>query len=375
MDLKKVYIYIYLSLISLVPGISQTNDSYYFQDFQIHANDTNKLFLQIENINFIKNNEYSGEIIKGQTLLGFNLSPKFVYYPSSKIKISAGGNFLSYYARENDVEASLLLSFQYKMHPKLTFVLGNIYGTINHRLIDPLYNFERYLIKNIEDGIQFKWDSDRIFADLWLDWEQQIFQDDPFQEKFNVGLSTDFVLINKENRYKLTLPFQNLFRHEGGQIDSYNGPLKTIFNNATGLNFSKSFNSKLIHNLNISSFIVNYQDLSPNKEQMYIDGMASYSSLELTNSSIDLVIGYWYGEQFIAPSGNPIYETYSRTKFYVEEPIRQLIVGKLNYQKNVFNGINLGFRYETFYDLLESNLEYSWTVMVVFNEKFFLKAF
>ena len=273
------------------------------------------------------------------------------------------------------MDASLVLSFQYEILPKLTFVLGNIYGTVNHRLIDPIFNFERYLNENIENGIQFKWNSDRIFADLWLDWEQQIFQDDPFQEKFNVGLSTDFVLVNKENRYKLSVPFQNLFRHEGGQIDSFNEPLKTIFNNATGLCFTKSLEGRFIHNFNLSSYIVNYQDLSPNKEQMYIDGTASYSSIEFTNTNFDLMIGYWYGNQFIAPSGNPIYETYSRTNFYIEEPVRQLIVGKLNYQKDVFDGINLGFRFETFYDCLGSNLEYAWTVMVLFNGKFFLKGF
>ena len=229
---------------------------------------------------------------------------------------------------------------------------------------------------NIENGIQFIWNSERIFTDLWLDWEQQIFQDDPFQEKFNVGLSSEFIILKKDNHYKLSIPFQNLVRHEGGQINSNNDePLTTIFNNATGLSFSKPVNRKLIHKFDFSSFIVNYQDLSPNKRQMYIDGTASYTTLELINSNFDFLVGYWYGKQYIAPIGNPIYETYSRTKFYVEEPVRQLIIGKLNYQKDVFNGIYLGVRFETFYDLPGSNFEYTWAVMVVLNEKFFLKGF
>jgi hypothetical protein len=33
----------------------------------------------------------------------------------------------------------------------------------------------------------------------------------------------------------------------------------------------------------------------------------------------------------------------------------------------------LGLSFDTYYDLLESNFDYSWTVMVVFNERFFLK--
>jgi hypothetical protein len=373
MDFWKNIIFFYLILFSSFYCSSQINESNYIRDTKIYSDDANKLFLQIDNTNFIKNNEYTSTVIEGYTLLGFNIAPKFIYYPSSRIKLSFGGNFLTYNARENELEASLLLSFQYKISPKFDFVLGNIYGTVNHRLIDPLFDSERFLNQNIENGLQFLWNSDRIFMDLWLDWEQQIFRDDPFHEKFNVGLSSEFLLINKENRYKLSIPFQNLIRHEGGQIDSYAKPIVTIFNNATGLSFTKMFNDKFIHKFKISSFVVNYQDLSPLTERMFIDGTSSYSKLELINSNYNLTLGYWYGNQHIAPIGNPIYETYSRTNIFVEEPIRQIIIGKLNYQKDVFKGINLGLRFDTYYDLLASNLDYAWTVMVVFNERFFLK--
>ena len=375
MFLKKISILLFISICCINYGISQNDNSCYVQEYKIDAADSSKLFLQIDNNNFIKNNEYFGTVVEGYTLLGFNIAPRFVYYPNSKIKLSAGGNFLSYYGRENEVETSLLLSFQYKLLPNLDFILGNIYGTVNHKLIDPLFNFERFLDNNIENGIQFLWNSDCIFADLWLDWEQQILQGDPFQEKFNVGLSTNFLLIDRE-AYTVSVPFQNLIRHQGGQINSNNDePLTTIFNNATGLCFSKPLDRRILHHLDFTTYLVNYQDLSPNKRQMYIDGTASYTTLELRNSSFDFTLGYWYGKQYIAPSGNPIFESYSRTKFYVEEPIRQLAIGKLNYQKDVFNGINLGVRFEGFYDLLHSNLEYTWAVMVVLNEKFFLKQF
>ncbi|MCB2194291.1 MAG: hypothetical protein KQH79_00430 [Bacteroidetes bacterium] len=375
MIVKRFTLIVLLSIFFIFRGKAQNENTCYIQDHGIHITDTSKLFLQIDNNNFVKNNEYFGQVAEGYTLLGFNLTPRVVYFPSTKVKLSAGGNFLTYYGRENEVKVSLLLSFQYKLHPKLDFILGNIYGTVNHKLIDPLFNFERFLNQNIENGIQFLWNSDRVFADLWLDWEQQILQDDPFQEKFNVGLSSNFLLINQES-FKISVPFQNLIRHEGGQINSNSEePLTTIFNNATGLSYSRPIHSKFLHHLDLTTYVVNYQDLSPEKRQMYIDGTASYTTLELTNNHIDLTLGYWYGEQFVAPIGTPIFESYSRTKFYVEEPIRQLAIGKISYQKNVFNGINLGFRFEGFYDLLGSNLEYTWAAMVVFNEKFFLKAF
>lgn len=376
MSLKKYHLIFFLFLVSFSPCNSQNVYTNYIHDYHIYDSDTNKLFLQIDNNNFIKNNEYFGTVVDGYTLLGFNLTPRLVYFPSSKVKLTAGGNFLSYDGRENELKTSLLISFQYKVNKHFDFILGNIYGTVNHRLIDPLFDFERYLKNNIENGVQFLWNSDRIFADLWLDWEQQIFQGDPFHEKFIVGLSTEFLIFQKENKYKVSVPFQNLFRHVGGQINSnHDEPLKTIFDNATGLRFTQFVNSKFIHKIELSSYLVNYQDLSPTKQQMYIDGTGSYTNLKLTNSHFDLMAGYWYGKQFIAPIGNPIYESYSRTKFFIEEPIRKILIGKLYYSKKVYSGINLSLGTEGYYDLFHNNLEYNWSFLVVINEKFFLKKF
>ncbi|MBU8892218.1 MAG: hypothetical protein KOO66_05530 [Bacteroidales bacterium] len=369
----KVY-FIFLLIVLSGHCFSQSGYSYYTHDYKINPSDSGKLFFEIDNINFIKNNEYFGPVAEGYTLLGFNLSPKIQYFPNSRIKLMAGANLLSYYGRENEINASLLLSFQYKINSNFDFVLGNIYGTNNHRLIEPVFDFERFLNNNIENGIQFLWNSERIFADLWLDWEQQILQGDPFQEIFNVGLSSEFVILKKENQFKLSVPFQNIVRHEGGQINANNEvPLTTLFNNATGLSFQKSIQRKFLHKIIISSYVVSYQDMSPNKQQMYIDGTGFYPTVELVNNSFDFLLGYWYGNQFVAPLGNPVYETYSRTKFFVEEPVRQLVTAKLNYQKDIFKGINLGVRFETYYDILESNLEYTWGVIIVINERFFLK--
>jgi len=373
MHFKRYFILLFLSFSISNYCHSQDRKASYIQDYQIHQTDTGKLFLQIFNNNFIKNNEYFGAIAEGYTLLGFNIAPKFVYAPSSKVQLSVGGNFLSYNGRENEVEARLLLSFQYKVHPKLDFILGNIYGTVNHRLISPLFEFEHFLNKNVENGIQFIWNSERIFTDLWLDWEQQIIAGDPFQEKFNVGLSSNFTIVDQAN-YQISIPFQNIVRHEGGQINSNSEePLTTIFNNATGLRFTKPIHLPWFHLFSISSFMVNYQDLSPQKHQMFIDGIASYTTLDFSNKKLNLTLGYWYGEQYIAPLGNPLFESYSRTKFFVEEPIRQLAIGRLSYEQEVFENINLGVRFEGFYDIPAGNTEYTWALIVVFNEKFFLK--
>lgn len=375
MNRKLLYLLCILLFIVNDKSVGQTFDKHLITDYKILAEDTNKLFLHVDNINYLRNNEYFGKVIEGYTLFGFNLAPKFTYSPNSKIKLTAGANLLSYYSRSDETKVSILLSFQYKLLPKLDFVLGNIYGTVNHKLIEPLFDFERYLSNNIENGIQFLWNGNRFTADLWLDWEQQIFYGDPFQEKFNVGLSSNFILFENDKN-ELSIPFQNLVRHEGGQINSNSSALlKTIYNNALGLSYSRNISSKYIQNIKLSSYWVNYQDLSPTQVQMFIDGDGSYSTLELFNKSFDILFGYWYGHQFIAPIGNPLFESYSRNDIFVEEPVRNIITNKISYQKNIFKGINLGFRFDSYYDLDDSNFEYSWSILLVYNGKFLLKGF
>ncbi|MFO7828611.1 MAG: hypothetical protein R6V23_08325 [Bacteroidales bacterium] len=373
MNLKKIFFPTLFILLGSAGCFSQSYPAFYYHDIEIDSTDTNKLFLQIDNANFFKNNEYFGDIAEGYSLLGFRLTPKFTYIPNKNIKLSAGTQVLSYYGRENEIEAALLLSFQYQFHQNISLTLGNIDGTLNHRLIEPLFDYERYLNKNIENGIQFLWNSERIFADLWLHWEQQIFQDDPFQEKFNLGLSADYTIFEQQD-YSISIPFQNLIRHEGGQINSNNEePLVTIFNNATGLSLKRHFTEKFIHSLKFSTYVANYQDLSPNKQQMFIDGTASYTTIELYNNHFNFLVGYWYGKQFVAPLGNPLFETYSRTKFFVEEPVRQLLTAKLNYHKNIYNGIYMDVRFEPYFDLINGYLEYNFGLVIIFKESFFLK--
>lgn len=373
MNFKRIIVFTLFLLFGSTISFSQSYPPFYYHDIKIDSADTKKLLLQIDNTNFFKNNEYFGDIAEGYTLLGFHLTPRITYIPNKNIKLTAGTQILSYYGRKNEIEAALLLSFQYQFHKNISLTLGNINGTLNHRLIEPLFDYERYLNNNIENGIQFLWNSDHIFADLWIHWEQQIFQDDPFQEKFNVGLSANYKILEQED-YSISIPFQNLIRHEGGQINSTNeDPLITIFNNATGLSFKKYSAEKLIHTLKFSTYFASYQDLSPTKQQMYIDGTASYTTLELFNNRFDFLVGYWYGKQFVAPLGNPLFETYSRTKFFVEEPVRQLLTAKINYHNKIYNGIFLDLRFEPYFDLINGYFEYNYGLVIIFKESFFLK--
>ena len=71
-------------------SFAQIYPNSFYKDYNIDTNFTNTLNFRIENSNFFKNNEYFNDIIQGQTLIGWFLSPKFTYYPVKNAKIEAG---------------------------------------------------------------------------------------------------------------------------------------------------------------------------------------------------------------------------------------------------------------------------------------------
>ena len=99
------------------------------------------------------------------------------------------------------------------------------------------------MIENYENGIQFLLDYPDLIGDIWLNWEQFIKEGDPFQEKFTAGLNMYFDLYKGPN-FRLGLPFQALFRHQGGQIDNTSLPA------GTQSNFIEGFRVQWIQNDN-----------------------------------------------------------------------------------------------------------------------------
>ena len=62
---------------------------------------TGKLMVEINNLNFFKNNEYKSKYIDGYTLTGMWIRPKLLYYPDKKFRLELGGQVLAYNGRED----------------------------------------------------------------------------------------------------------------------------------------------------------------------------------------------------------------------------------------------------------------------------------
>jgi len=369
--IKIIFLFILFNAL-IIKSYSQDFNSIFDASSIIDSTKSNSLFLNIKNNNFFKNNEYFSNYSEGYTLLGFHLDPSLVYYPNKNIKISGGIHFLKYSGRDNFKDILPTFSFQYKINTNIDIILGTIYSSLNYKLIPPLYKFDNLIENNIENGLQFLINFPYLKSNIWLNWNKFILKNSPFQEKLTVGFLSELNLISNEN-FNISLPFQGTILHQGGQININNYNIKTILNLAYGININYSLNYKFLKRITTNSYYLIYNDLSPTQLQIYKDGYAFYNTILFDLGCPKITLGYWYANEYISPLGNPIFQSVSDYKFYIEEPERQLLTVDLSYQDEIFDNINLGIRLQTYYDLISTKLDYSYGLYIIFNEEFFLK--
>jgi len=371
---KKIKItFLFILFITLtIKSYSQEFNSIFYDSSIIDSSKCNSLLLNIKNNNFFKNNEYFNNYTEGYTLLGFHFNPTLTYYPNKNIKISGGLHLLKYSGRDNFQDILPTFSFQYKINSNAEVILGTIHNSLNHKLIAPLYNFDNSIENNIENGLQFLFDFPYLKSDIWLNWNKFILKDNPFQEKLTTGFTSELNLISEGN-FIISFPFQGTIEHHGGQINNNNENTKTIFNAAYGLNIMYSPENKYLKKIEANTYYLIYNDLSPNPAQIYKDGYAFYNTISFDAGCPILTLGYWYANEYISPLGNPIFQSVSDYKFYIEEPERQLITVDLSYRKEIFYNINFGIRLQTYYDIITTKLDYNYGLYIIFNKEFFLK--
>lgn len=369
---RGIPIYVFILFLSL-SAKAQYNNSIYFVNTEINPLDSQKLFLNIANANFINNNEFFGDFVDGYTLIGFHMTPELVYFPTKRVRLKAGAHLLKYYGLESFSSVIPVFSFQFTLTPSLSMIFGSLYGTANHRLIEPVYEFERYFVKNHEGGIQFLLKTGFFESDTWLNWEKFIIEGDPFQEEFTMGTSNIAKLTRDGSKIEISIPFQMIASHKGGQISSIDGNIETIVNSATGIVARKRFSDVGFKFIELSNYFLSYHDLSHTKTLPYSQGLAVYSNIVAEWRSLTVGAGYWYADKYITKRGRPVFQTISvKDPLYFEET-RQLITSKIMLNKRIGKEVSIGLRFETYYDLQNNNFDYTYGLHIIYNQRFFLK--
>ncbi len=367
----KILIILYFVFVEITSA--QLYTSSFYEDCNIDTNSINSLNFRIENSNFFKNNEYFNYIVEGYTLTGWLLTPKLIYYPFKNTKIETGFHFLKYSGIEKFTKAIPTLRLQYQASKSIDIIIGNIYGSTNHKIIEPIFKYEYYFTDNIENGLQFLFDKKKYKGDIWINWQQFIFKGDDAQEIFTLGLSNKFIINPLNNKHKFHIPIQSIFLHKGGQINETNKSLLTHNNSAFGIGYSFFLDRTLIDKITTEHFYVIFNDMSTTKQYAYTQGYGLYSKLNFHIKNINLNLSWWYSDSYISKRGHPIYQSHSTIYTHYNEKNRALISCKMNYEKNIINGLDIGAGFETYFDLYSYYVDYWYMIYINFNKDFFIR--
>lgn len=308
---------------------------------------------------FNKNNEYFNTIVKGYTLFGYRITPAVGWQINKQVKVE-GGIFLQKDFGNNKLTYAIpYFAILYDWRNS-QLLLGNINGSIHHRQIEPLEDFERLLYDVPESGIQYIFKKKKIFADLWINWERMIYNNSPFQERVSGGLVSIYEL-HKDDKHHLQFHYQFRAYHKAGQIDSvFNEPLVTRFNNSFGLSFEKKWNNRFFHGYKWEGHYLHFLDNSNSFELPYTQGYGYYLNGTLQTKFGDFMLSYWYGDHFYSYKGGRIYQSYTtNTDARNFENVRQLLILRVMNEFHIGKSAKLLLRFEPYWDFENNLFEFS----------------
>jgi len=334
------------------------------------------LYVKIQNLNFMKNNEYSNVMFDGYTLFGYQLNPQLGYQISKHLSIEGGIFIAKDFGNRNFTEVSPTFSLRYYKN-NFKMIFGNIDGSLNHQLIEPLYNFERVINNRLEYGAQFTLNKKRFDFDAWVNWLNMIYRSSNEKEKIFGGLSANFFKYQNE-KWEFRLPVQGVVVHEGGQIDTLNTGSRSDVNYAAGIVVSRKYRSKIIKNLYLDArYVVRANNYFAGPVNIQSRGSGFLGNIGMKAAyQTDIMLSYWYCDDYYNEFGGDLYSSKSRTvaySSYYSERIRELLILRATKKIDLAKGVKLTLRVEPYYDFRDAQFEYSYGFYISIDEKFWLK--
>lgn len=370
--MKKIYFLVLLTASLITSQAQIVNDSL---EYRIRPDSlkTGELHLSIFNFNYLRNYEYFNKIQDGYTLFGAQLEPQLVYYAHPRFSVSAGVLLRKDFGGQGIYRTYPLFSIKYQQG-STTLINGVLEGNIHHRMIEPIYDFEKKITEPVEYGTQFIISNRSLFLDAFVNWKRMIYKPSPEQEQVLTGVSADISLV-KNSSISLTLPLQLTAFHQGGQIDVVTVPLQTLVNTAIGFKLRVPIQG-FINAFRSENYYTSYTDFSFTLAQAYSKGGGWY-----LNSGIDTKYGsvmgtYWNANGYISSNGMPIYQSVSQhiSNVGFTERNRQLLMLRYSYQKRLIQNLYLDFRFEPMMDLNRprdsKKIEFSNSSFLLYKQEF-----
>lgn len=349
---------------------AQINNDLLKQDIVIKDSLEDHVLFSVANQNFLKNNEYYHDITTGYTLFGSMLSTQVAYLPSPNLRLQAGVFFRKDFGNASLYSVEPLLTLKYQKNG-YAVLIGNLEGNVSHRLIEPVFNYERFITNYNENGIQVKINKKKIWSDTWINWEVMEYNKSNYQEEFAAGNSTLLHLVD-DGKNRFTIPLQGIITHIGGQVDIDTNAVRSKANLAIGFEYSRKLNG-FWKEISTKNYYTIYKELAPSKLVAISEGRGLYLNTEIkTKYNLNASVSYWNGLNFLAPRGGDLFQSISSyySQVNVLERNRKLLFVRLLYQKTVFENFIVDVRFEPYIDLINKFFEHSYSIYLTYKKDF-----
>lgn len=362
---KLSFIICLVFLFSTTIVFSQSYEYFFSDDYK--NTDSSKFSISVDNVNFIKNNEYFNDFLKGYTLIGYFIKPTVIYRPYKILNIHAGVFLRKYFGAKDFIYAKPVFSIRYFPNKNLSLLFGELHGTLNHELTDFVLFNENFFTNNSENGIQLIFDNGRIRSDTWLDWKQYIYENSDYPEILLFGTSNRFNILNSNDKNILNIRLSAVASHVGGQINISDEPVETIINTITGFEYEYKFDiNEYISNIKFFSLHHFAFDSSPNKRLAYSNGYGILTGIELSNRIFDFKFHHWFGNKYFSKFGNPMFQSISTIDSNFNKETRAFFKTHLFWVYDPLKYFKLGAGTDFYFNIHNKKTDYSFGFYILF---------
>jgi hypothetical protein len=333
--------------------------------------DSGTLSIHFYNNNFIKNNEYFGPYAEGITYIGSIIQPEVTWAISDKFSLSAGWYMRYFYGKDNFEQSLPVIRAKYTFLPGAQLIIGQLNGQLQHEYIEPIYNTDNYFSTNPEYGVQLLFDRKKVHVDLFMDWEHFLMPGEASQEEILGGLLASYSLNDRVENRGLSILFQSIMHHFGGQVDVSESPIQTRSNIAGGLKYVFVPGTKMLERITLASYYIKALELSQENTLPFESGFATHNTVTFENKWIKLGTGWFHGDEYFAPKADYLFQSLSQFDDYYTTEGRDLITSKFEFGNEITKGVALSIRFESYYDLQRKWNDFSYGLNISVNEKVF----
>jgi hypothetical protein len=370
MTFLKKFLFIFFVVAFSSELFPQLDNSSLFYNNDVDSMVEKKWYAKIQNLNYMKDNEYSGTIADGYTQFGFQLNPQLGYQMTKNLSVEGGIFLMKDFGNDQFTTIAPTFTFRYQKKD-FKMIFGNIDGSLNHKLIEPLYNFERLITNRLESGAQFIVNKKRFDLDAWIDWQKAQYRLSNNREKLWVGINANLIKLTKNN-LELSLPFQGTILHTGGQLDTSRMKMIRHVNFSAGLVFEYKVNRPHIQNIHLDARYVGAQRELYDTVVFKKNGDGLMANIGITAYNTNLLFTYWYGNNYMSDYGGFLYSSESSSVNFARsyQKFRSLIIMRLTKTIDLAPSVHLTLRLEPYYDINFGFLEYSFGFYINYDGKF-----